>query len=299
MSGSIDKLDKIISNDENKLFKVNENGLRIFEEMKSNFKLSQEFSTGIKVPRGDDNWYKHCGVVIKKMIVEYPESKDFLLDFLVAHMIELLLFKEKVDLMNYIYSFSELSKNSLEFKIKEYFERKSIQLKNNNTIILCDLNVIKLMLLNDNNIWVVAEPEDQREFEETKEVKDILDFKVTDYNNIIGFMGYEKNYKYLIFKTKDMLSKRDTGARCDESGKIKSIQILNKILGEEKYTKENTKIEKEANGKIIHDAIGQIELCILQEFILRYYDKIRKNNKKWFVTPEMAIYYKLYTIFIK
>ena len=288
-----------LENDENKLFKVNENGLRIFEEMKSNFKLSQEFSTGIKVPRGDDNWYKHCGVVIKKMIVEYPESKDFLLDFLVAHMIELLLFKEKVDLMHCIYSFSELNKNSLEFKIKEYFERKSIQLKNNNTIILCDLNVIKLMLLNDNNIWVVAEPEDQREFEETKEVKDILDFKVSDYNNIIGFMGYEKNYKYLIFKTKDMLSKRDTGARCDESGKIKSIQILNKILGEEKYTKENTKIEKEANGKIIHEAIGQIELCILQEFILRYYDKIRQNNKKWFVTPEMAIYYKLYTIFIK
>jgi len=96
-----------------------------------------------------------------------------------------------------------------------------------------------------------------------------------------------------------MLAKRDTGARCDESGKNKSIEILNKIVGEEKYTKENTKILKDEKGKVIQEATGQIELCIWQEFILRYFDKIKKNNTKWFLTPEMAIYYKLYTIFIK
>jgi hypothetical protein len=285
---------------ENKLIqKMNVNGLKILEEIKENNNLSREFSRGNKVPRGDENWYKHSGVVIRKMILEYPETKGYLVDFLIAHMIELLLFHEKVDLMNYIYSIPELKSNSIEFIIKNYFERKSIRLENFIAIILYDLNIMKIMILNDNNFWIEGQPEDLREFEKTKEVEDILNFKTSDYNNIVGFIGYEKNYKYLIFKTKDMLSKRDTGARCDESGKNKTIETLNKILGEEKYTKENTKILKDEKGKVIQDAVGQIELCIWQEFILRYYDRIKKNDKKWFLTPEMALYYKLYTIFIK
>ena len=35
---------------------------------------------------------------------------------------------------------------------------------------------------------------------------------------------------------------------------------------------------------------------VLEEILLRYFNKIKKNNKKWFLTPEMAIYYKLYTV---
>jgi hypothetical protein len=272
----------------------------LIDDFNKNINLTKEFSKGTRVPRGDDNWYKHCGSVIRKMSLEYPESKEYLIDFLIAHMIELLLFQEKLDLMNYIYSLEKLTTNSVEFMIKQYFDRKSIKLKNkNDAIILYDLDNMKIMLLNNNNIWIEAEPEDKREFEETKEVKELLNFKISDYNNIIGFIGYEKNNKYLIFKTKDMLKKRDTGARCDESGKNKTIQLINTILDEEKYTKENTRILKESNGTIIQEAIGQVDLCIIQEFILRYFDKIKKDNKKWFLTPELALYYKLYTIFNK
>ena len=139
--------------------------------------------------------------------------------------------------MNYIYSFTELNSNSIEFKIKTYFERKIIKLKDFIAIILYDLNILKIMILNDKNIWVESEPEDQLEFEKDKKVQELLEFKISNYNTIVGFIGYEKNYKYLTFKTKDMLSKRDTGARCDESGKNKTIVILNKILGRRKIHK--------------------------------------------------------------
>ena len=88
------------------------------------------------------------------------------------------------------------------------------------------------MILNENNKWVEAEPEDQREIASTKEVKEILTMNQNDYNKIIGFIGYEKKNKYLVFKTKDMTSKRDTGARCDESGKDKTINKINEIVGE-------------------------------------------------------------------
>ena len=292
------KQNKLIVDEESRE-NLNLNGKKIFEELQNDYNLSNEYSKKIKVPRGDDNWYKHSGIVIKNMASQYPDSKKFLIEFLVAHMIEMLLFQDKLDLMNYIYSISEVKNNSLEFMIKNYFERKSIKTTNYNAIMLYDLNNLKIMILNEKNIWMEAEPEDQNDFENTKEVKDILEYTINDYNNIVGFIGFEKNYKYLIFKTKDMLSKRDTGARCDESGKTKTIQILNKIIGEEKYTKENTKIIKDEKGDILQEAIGQVELCIWQEFILRYYDKIKKNNKKWFIPPELAIYYKLYNFFIK
>ena len=88
-----------------------------------------------------------------------------------------------------------------------------------------------------------------------------------------------------------MLAKRNTGARCDESGKDKTMTKLNKILGEEIYTKESTRAYKDADGNL-HDAISQTELCVLQEFILRFFNKIKKDGKIWFVTPEMALYFK-------
>ena len=274
---------------------------KILEELNENFNITKEYlKPGMKVTRGDDNWYKHCGIAMKKLSREYPDIKEYLLHFLIAHMIELLLFEEKVDLLNYIYSLKEITNNSIEYFIKFYFERKSITTKSNISIILYNLNKIKIMIFNSaSEKWVEARPEDQREIADTKEVRELLDFKISDYNKIVGFMGYEKNNKYLIFKTKDMLSNRDTGARCDEAGKNKTIQILNQIIGEEKYTKENTKIIKDEDKNIIQDAVGHVELCVTQEFILRYFDKLRKNNKKWFLSPEMALYHKLYTIHVK
>ena len=71
--------------------------------------------------------------------------------------------------------------------------------------------------------------------------------------------------------------KRNKGARCDQAGKMETIKTLNRIYGEERYNKENTK------------GIGQTELCIRQEFSLRLSDIDRNNNKRWFLTPVEAV----------
>ena len=47
--------------------------------------------------------------------------------------------------------------------------------------------------------------------------------------------------------------------------------------------------------------MGNIEICVLEEFILRFFNEYPKNGKdgkKWFLTPEMAIWHKLYTVFV-
>jgi len=292
----IDKrnLNKIVVEEEEVSFPE---GNRLINEMKVNFDISRDFTKQSKVPRGDDNWYKHCGIVMKKMSKEYPESKEHIISYLVAHMMEILLFEEKLEVMNYLYSLETINKGTFEWFAKEYFDDNSITTTNFTAFIMYKLNKRMIMILNKSNKWVEAEPEDQREIASSKEAKKYLTMKPEDYNRIVGFIGYEKSNRYLVFKTKDMLSKRDTGARCDEAGKVKTLQKLNEIVGENKYTNENTKAEKDSDGNIIREAVGHVELCVLQEFLLRFFNTIKREDKKWFFTPEMAIWHKLYTVF--
>ena len=270
-------------------------GKKVLDEMRVYFDISLEYTKKTKVARGDDDWYKHCGLVMKKMTKEYPESKEMLIPFLVSHMIELQLFDEKLELMNYLYSLDKIQRQSLEWYAKEYFEMNSITTKKYNVFIMYKLGKRMIMILDENNQWTASEPEQQREIATDKNVKELLTFKEAEFNKIIGFIGYEKSNRYLVFKTKDITSKRDTGARCDESGKIKTMDKLNEIVGEEKYTKENTKSQKQGK-EIVSEAVGQVELCILQEFILRYFNTIQKDGKKWFLMPEFALWHKMYTI---
>ena len=273
-------------------------GKRIIDEMKVNFDIAKEFSKQNKVPRGDKNWYKHCGVVIKKMSKDYPNSKKYLLQFLVEHMIELLLFQDKINVMNYIYSLQSITQDSLERYVKNYFENNTITTRNFTVFVGYKLDKRMIMMLDDNDKWIEASPEDQREIASSPDTKEFLAFNINDYNNIVGFIGYEKGNKDLAFKTKNMNKKRDTGARCDQATKNINLTKLNEIVGEEKYTNESTKALKDEDGNIIHEAMGNIELCVLEEFILRFFNAARENNKKWFFTPEMAIWHKLYQVFV-
>jgi hypothetical protein len=287
-------IDKVVIDKE--LF---QEGKRIIDELKVNFDVTRNYTKEHKVPRGDDDWFKHCGIVIRKMSIEYPDSKNELIHFLVAHMIESLLYDEKLYIMNYLFSLPTIKQSSFEWLAKEYFDINSIVTSSFRVFIMYKLNKRMIMILNNTNKWIEAEPEDQREIASLKETKEYLSpIKIENYNKIVGFIGYEKNNKYLVFKTKDLSSKRDTGARCDESGKVKTINKLNEILGKNKYTSENTKIQKDKDGNIVSESVGQVELCVLQEFILRYFNAIKYNDKNWFLTPEMAVWHKLYTIFI-
>jgi len=287
-------------------------GKIVFDNIKINYDTCNEFVKQPIVPRGDKNWYKHCGLVINRMFKEYPNSSKFLVEYLVAHIVETLLFNEKLELMNYIYSLENIEKGTFEEFIRKYFDKNILVVNNSQIYIMYKLNKKMVMVL-ENNEWKETEPEDEREINEelkkilkNKEknenmyvkVKELLDLNIDDCNEFVGFIGYEKDNKNLIFKTKNMTSNRDTGAICSQAGKIKTMNLLNKIIGEEKYTNETTKIVKEGN-KIIQQALGEQQLCVLQEFILRYFNTIKKDGKKWFLTPEAAISNKLYTIFVK
>ena len=288
--------------------KTDVEGKKVIDEFKANFEITDKYQKNKlgRVERGDDNWYKHCGIIIKKMSRVYKVPNEILIGFVVAHMIESLLYEEKLNVLNYLYSLVTVIENSVEDYAKKYFGKISIKTPHFQAIVLYNLNKRVIVILNERNKWVEAGPEDQREIAMSEEAKSELIFDKIKYNKIVGFIGYEKNNKYLVFKTKDLESSRDTGARCDESGKEKTVKklemfvdnrdVFDKLIFRPKLDKDGA-IVVDKDNKPVEEMIGHSEMCVLLELVLRYLnDVVKKDNKKYFVTPELAIYYKLYKV---
>jgi hypothetical protein len=274
-------------------------GKQWIEDFKTRFGVVREYAKKEKAPRGDDDWYKHCGVAMKKMTTKYYIDVEVLFEMLIDHMIELLLYEDKLELMNYIYSLKNVESGTIEGNAKKYFETHCITMDGSTVFVLYELNKRKYAVLNNQGQWTLANEYLSMDFDIYSQEHGTFSFDASEYNEIVGFMGFERNNKYLTFKTKNITSSRDTGARCDEAGKMKTIDILNKIIGTVEYTKENTQMLKDETGKkVLREAISHIELCVIQEMLLRYYNKTKHNNIFWFMTPEMALEYKMYKIFV-
>jgi len=258
--------------------KSNEKEPQVLTEMKKNFDLSMTFArTNEIVPRGDDDWYKHCGVTMRKLIKNGIMKSPDALEFLVEHIVDMLDYNDKLHLIKYIYSFDTFEENTFDYYLKKYLDKKLIKTSRLTSMILFSGDKIHVMILKDKK-WHQAEPEDEREI--AMETVTKMDYMKFELNNLIGFIGQDQKNRYLIFKVKDMEAKRNTGARCDEASKPKKIAILTELLGQamfDKYTQGTTK------------GMVQAELCSLQELLFRYYNKTKKNNKLWFFDFETAM----------
>ena len=256
-------------------------GEKIVQTLKEQFQTAIDFArSGEKIPRGDDNWYKHCGITIKKLIKQGMNEK-IILECLIEHIADMMTYEEKIELYNYYYRFSETyTENSFESMLKNCLDKRVIKTSRFSAIILYSSSKRKILIWSPSTKnWIDAEPED--EIEVASEVTQKYGIKTETFAHLVGFIGYESKNRYLVFKVKDTGSSRNKGARCDEAVKSKKIQILNEIVGEpNRYNKENTR------GAV------QQELCSLQELLLRYYNKEKKENKIWFLDFELAMIYK-------
>ena len=241
----------------------------ILEVMKSNHDnaLSPE-----DISRGETDWYKFCGHVIEELETEGVD-KDILIDFLISHQVDTLMYDDKLSLLNYLYYTSEL--NKYEQLIKKYIDSRVIKNKNLIGIFLQKKGKQKLLIKQESS-WVQAQESDYSDLAE--QIKKLIDGIKPNLNEVFGFINNFKGGE-LVFKTKDLSIKRSKGARCDQAGKKGNngvIKTLNKIIGEEKYTDKNTK------------GIYALQLCVKEEFMLRLFNKVKHKNKIWFLGPEQA-----------
>jgi len=254
-------------------------GSEVLNVMYKNYKTATKTAN---VERGNKNWYEHCGIMMMKMNKEGVEIEMLRL-FLIEHIVDTLMMNERVSLLNFIYANKNYEKTVEDavFKkfisdVKKYLISKQISYKNLNAVVIYDgpsnAKNLNIFVLRD-NVWVEAEPEDKRvlsdKIAEKYELKQNL-------NKYVGFIGFETNKKYMVYKVKDTTNDRSTGFRCDQSGKEKVIDVLNEIENDEKF-----------KSKVTKDSA--VELCIRQEFTLRQY-QITDQSKIWFLDTETAIY---------
>ena len=114
----------------------------------------------------------------------------------------------------------------------------------------------------------------------------------------------------MVFKIKDIANERSKGSRCDQMSfvgvskatKNDAIEILNNIIiSPEKYAYKIDKVVDEKGAKkgtkkgtkdVIQKVIQVVDpndICCKQELILRLYEKEERLNKKWFISPSIAI----------
>ena len=263
-------------------------GKTVLDSMFENYIVAME-PTNMK--RGNDNWYEHCSVVIRKLAKEESiipadtEQKriELLEKFLIEHIVDSLMMREKVQLLNYLYAKSDIfSKTKDErfkrfvIKSKKYLFSKFIVSKGITGIVMFDgpsrIENLNIYILEDDT-WVPAKPEDKRDLSEAILKKYKLK---SNLNHYVGFIGFETNKKYMVYKVKDTENNRSTGFRCDQSGKEKIINLLNDIENDDRYVSKKTKD-------------GAFELCVRQELTLRSFEEISLHNKSWFLDTETAI----------
>jgi len=239
-----------------------------------------------KVERGNKNWYEHCGIVIRKMISKGID-KNILAMYLIQHIVDILMLNDRIDLMNFIWANKSLSKTITDGKLKyfnkrvtEYLQSKIISHKRLEAVVIYDgpssIENLKIYVLNDKQ-WIISEPEDKRTL--SHEIDKKYRLKETDLkklNAYVGFIGFENNKKYMVYKVKDTVNERSTGYRCDQSSKDKVITTLSGIIQDPELM---NSIQKDSS----------IELCVRQELTLRHL-KDTDPSKIWFMDTEKAIY---------
>jgi len=282
----------------NHLLVTQNDALQILYQLFNNFTLILETQ---EVKRGDNNFYKYCGKVIRLLNDDenIRISIDISITFLIEHLYECEPIENKIKIMNILQLFKkkgnlddELLELDVDIEKMNYFINKINIIVTSNILITRNIYGIlffdgsydienenkKLFILNDkNNTWMPAKPLDYRIFEKTIYEKYKKQFNFNDY---VGFMGFElkKNISptSFVFKIKDIRNSRSAGFRCLQSNKEKTIKILNSIYGFQKF-------------KSYTSNQNVIELCIYQELILRYFQLINKDNKTWFVDTQTAI----------
>lgn len=250
---------------------------------------------------GDKNWYYNYNKILPKL-TEYLENfEDYKINVLVSHIIDNLGFIDKKNLLEYVYSFNSIKKNSIEFFIRNFFDK-------NNSFIIGSSSYIFLYENNDIlHVFKIIEKNieklDEYAVKNIISKEEFLNIKLFDNINnqfLLGFYFYEKNNNNRVFKMKEMKSSkdRDTGARCIESNKNTIMSQINRIVDKAIFNNENTKLIKDQNGNKLQDKITRGELCVFAEITLRFYEETKLNGKKWFLYLDNAILSDVWNLFI-
>jgi hypothetical protein len=247
-------------------------------------------------------WYNTFNDIKTHLKAEYGMTDNSLRAHVVSHMMDNLVFTDKITLLNRMFDGNwEAPKRTLEEEkqeldtmealIVEHFEDKMMTAKNGDVgiILTKDNKTTRAFVLRD-GVW--TESNNEIEYKPLLQSSDYNDIYVTPPEllaDTIGFTEWFKNDREEMFvmKVKKTTNSRTRGARLTDISLKKLISHINDVLGETKYNIIN-----------IRDYLisSKEKLEVLLEIILREYNDTNKNDKHWYLNNEQGIINKIITL---
>jgi hypothetical protein len=253
------------------------------------------YNTKNGIPRGSTDIYKYFGTAMSRLVNNkiIPSEED-VMGFFMDHIMETTPLGHKIILLHYVYS-NDMTEPNLQIKerIKTWFNKQLIHVDGDFkfTAIMFHnakskkedrrIVYIRSNIPNESELykWTLAQPEDIKDLQ--KYIDDNYILTPDDLSNLFGFNGDDIKNDNIIFKLKDAENKRSKGHRCSEMKKDGKIEILRKLIPSDiieklKYVSFNKQGIPTTSYHVMQEA------CVFIEFILRHYNSIKKDGKRWF-----------------
>jgi hypothetical protein len=269
---------KIVSNEEEYVKLIREMNVNY-----SNFLNTKEMMTGEK------DWYKQAHRVINILQVKHDIGFDELEEHMIKHMVDMLLPKEKMTLVSYLYEkirdvanpehMEETQQKKMETIIKTYLDTKIVRALKKRGVVIAGSGKWSLYIQSEDDAahWTEGETEDIRLFISNGAFANLIK-RNDDLSNVIGFINMQAAETVMRFRVKDLTHlQNNTGTRIDNQIKSDIVRRINLILGENAYT------DKNVNG------INSMGFSIILEMLMRQMTEDKVNNKIWFLDPETAL----------
>jgi hypothetical protein len=270
----------------------------ILIKMESDYNIATTYMTNaakINNKTDLDFWYKNCGIVMNNLLREgaQPEIID---SILVEHIVDSLLFEDKLTILNVIYSDHDLT--NFEIKVKTYLDTKIREFKIGREVGKCimlhkfegtELMRYTQFFKFENDDWIPADEVDIEDF------MPLFRISPKELNPFVGYIGFTisastnlhfklikqiKKKKVEVFNLTQKMTK-NVGVSCVSNPISNSNQLIGFLL-EYGDTLGLTNLNIKQNG---------IQVCIQFEFMLRLFDKNNVDNKAWFLNPELFYLY--------
>jgi hypothetical protein len=288
---------------------------KILEDLHEMYTQSMKMFTSGKSVNTKDPLYSHVGRVMYKLketkfadmsesVIDDLKIESLITSILISHLCDHMKIREKITVFQNLHAEPGVDfKDSVFFEhIKEYFKKKEIQITSSigqsfSAMLFYDPNIKNkdnravFYVKYGESKWKLAELEDKKDIN-TYLNNNVRNIDSSSVSRVFGFMGYSQSSNSdVAFKLKDNTNSRSTGYKCSEvANKNKKVEILLSILklGYFNDSASNDEIEEKLSllKSKEEKTFGMKEICILVEFMTRYYDNTSRNGKRWFFDYE-------------